>query len=375
MARPVLFVATLTSLLTAQLACGPLPLDFEVAAGNSEQAIINGESCDASELETAVAILVDAELDFLGSIEQIKTVTCTGTLIAPDTVLAEAHCFDASLLGMGFATVLREDYFVTFHSDLVALAEGGTSNFPADTIAGRKWVPHPDFDIDSMGNVNGPGDYKDIAVMFLEQAVDHVQPEFLISTEEAEQIVEQATVQIAGWGQQINHTNPWEPLPPGTVGSKQCATSFINELALWEMQIGSGEQTSRKCHGDSGGPTYFDVETSYEDKRRLIGVTSHSYDREDCLKGGVDTRVDYWLDWIDGQMQVACDDGTRVWCEERGIVTPAFYQRRNSSDAGVDDPHEAGACLCAARPSAVGSSNEVLLLTCAALAFLYRRRK
>ena len=58
------------------------------------------------------------------------------------------------------------------------------------------------------------------------------------------------------------------------------------------MQIGSGSETSRKCHGDSGGPTYMDVTTTSDVKQRVIGVTSHAYDESDCAKGGIDTRID-----------------------------------------------------------------------------------
>jgi len=36
----------------------------------------------------------------------------------------------------------------------------------------------------------------------------------------------------------------------------------------------------------------------------------------------LDTRVDAWLDWIDGEMIKACDDQTRVWCDIPGIIPP-----------------------------------------------------
>ena len=53
------------------------------------------------------------------------------------------------------------------------------------------------------------------------------------------------------------------------------------------------------------------------------GVTSHAYDDSDCFEtGGVDTRVDAFLDWIDDEMRLRCDDGTRAWCEVPGIVNP-----------------------------------------------------
>ena len=38
------------------------------------------------------------------------------------------------------------------------------------------------------------------------------------------------------------------------------------------------------------------------DGYRVIGVTSHAYDESDCNEtGGVDTRSDYFLDWIEAE--------------------------------------------------------------------------
>jgi hypothetical protein len=58
---------------------------------------------------------------------------------------------------------------------------------------------------------------------------------------------------------------------------------------------------------------------------RIVGVTSHTYDANACYeRGGVDTRVDHYLDWIGEAMTAACDDGTRVWCDgpTTGILPP-----------------------------------------------------
>jgi uncharacterized protein (TIGR03382 family) len=105
------------------------------------------------------------------------------------------------------------------------------------------------------------------------------------------------------------------------VGFKRCALSFINEVGTAEFQVGGGANTSRKCHGDSGGPSYVLVEG---DLPRVVGITSHAYDQSDCAKGGVDTRVDTWRAWIDEQMTQRCTQGTRAWCGVPG-VPPAGY--------------------------------------------------
>jgi uncharacterized protein (TIGR03382 family) len=69
---------------------------------------------------------------------------------------------------------------------------------------------------------------------------------------------------------------------------------------------------------------------------RLIGVTSRSADFTLCAeKGGYDTRVDAYLDWIDDEMRAACEDGTRVWCEEPGIL-PASWAEGEQGKGGCN---------------------------------------
>ncbi len=68
-----------------------------------------------------------------------------------------------------------------------------------------------------------------------------------------------------------------------------------------------------------------EVNTNSTRYERVVGITSHTYDLSDCYKGGVDTRVDVWFDWIDDQMQRHCADGTRVWCDLAGVIPPEYY--------------------------------------------------
>ncbi|MFH1811776.1 MAG: trypsin-like serine protease [Pseudomonadota bacterium] len=363
--RPVFFFALL---MIPGLACGPADLDLGVQpVSGQEHDIINGEVCGRDRMETAVAILIDAEIEFFGTRSRIRQPMCTGTLIAPDTVLAAAHCFQTDLLTMGMGTVLSEQFGMTFEPDLTALAEDqqGTTPWPDDHIDAVLWLPHPEFDIDSMNNVTGPGEFKDVGIMFLAEAVPGIRPEVLITANEASQIAQNTSVEIAGWGQQTV-TSGWETPPPGTVGAKRCATSFINEVGIAEMQIGGDSSSSRKCHGDSGGPTYMEVSTSHDVKRRLVGITSHAYDDSDCQKGGVDTRVDTWLGWIDERMRAACQDGTRAWCDEPGILLPSRYDvvrpdagsgGGDDDDAGTSGQHFIEGCPChATTPPSAGIS-------------------
>ncbi len=81
------------------------------------------------------------------------------------------------------------------------------------------------------------------------------------------------------------------------------------------MQIGKGSPQPHKCHGDSGGPTYLTVNKGSKHERTvLVGVTSHAYDDDDCLHGGVDTRIDPYLKWIKRTLQADCRNGRRPAC-------------------------------------------------------------
>lgn len=364
-------------LLLISAACASPTDGLDAEAAGVGQAIIHGELCPATTSPTALAILVDATVDFSaygGGIQDITTVLCTGTLIAPDVVLTAAHCTDVSALTMGFGEVQRADFYISFDPDLSALANmeqgGAPPEIPASAVPVREHLRHEDFSLESMGQVDGPGNYLDVALLFLAVTVDDVAPAVVIAPDEVDQLAVGSAVTIAGWGQQTV-TGQFEAPPAGTVGLKVCGTTTINELGDTEMQIGAGTSTTRKCHGDSGGPTYLNVDTDHAVAARVIGITSHAYDQSDCNKGGIDTRVDAYLDWFDAAMRARCDNGTRVWCEVPGIVPPAFYDPPGEGEGEDDDDDGPGprtvGCPGCAQGGADGPALALLLFALLAL--------
>ncbi len=322
----VLFVATC---LVGFLGCAALPEDGVTdSLAQSQSAIINGRECAPGECPNTIAILVDADLQTWFGNQTIKSMICSATLIAPDVVMAAAHCFDGAALTGGMGSATRMDFSVSFQSDLSQLASMATDQFPADTKKGAYAVKHPKFSMDNFnGYTGGLGTMYDIALLFLAQPITSVKPAVVITKQEAAQLEIVPRVKISGWGYQKAMDNPYQQPPAGTYGIKRCADALINELGPAEMQIGSDAASARKCHGDSGGPSYLTLaDTPNADATRVVGVTSHAYDNTDCKKGGIDTRVDYYLDWIDAQMKDGCAQGKRAWCDVPGIIPPDHFE-------------------------------------------------
>ncbi len=300
------------------------------------QPIINGEACGEAELPQTVALLIDATFTYDGNSGPLRTLLCTGTLIAPDTVLTAAHCLDTLALTGGFGTVTDAVFYVSTLPDLTAHMQTGQSvvDLPVDAVAAHSYVAHEQFSITAdLGE--GLSNFYDIGLLFLETPISRIEPSIVMTPDESMGLSVGDEVRIAGWGQRS---------PDGPSGLKQCATANIFELSEFEMQIGNEPSTSRKCHGDSGGPTFITIETETRRKDRVIGATSRAYDSSDCLRGGVDTMPSAWYAWIDGHMKTRCEAGDRVWCEVAGVIPPNFYDEPVGGE-GEDDGGWAG-CTC-----------------------------
>ncbi len=342
-----------------------LPLD----PGDDVAPIINGEDADETDWPMTGGTLLDAQM---GGNRSMRVFMCSSTLIAPDTVMLAAHCVDEDTLSMyGIGNNDDVEFRWSREADLSDFGGGRTiPDWPSDAIPAVDWVTHSDFDIWSLSM--GLAQNHDIALLFLEEAVTDTEHAYIITPEEADQVVEDVDVVVVGWGMQTASSTP-----SGTYLYKQMGDSYVAKISAWEFQVGEIKTDVRKCHGDSGGPSFFQVEDSgqYTETWRVAGVTSHAYDRSDCDNtGGVDTRVSAYYDWIDDEMRAACADGTRVWCDVEGVVPPPEPEPdlEDTGDADVGDgegPLGAG-CGCSSAPA---PTSMAWLLGLAGLVGLRRR--
>ncbi len=346
-----------TTLLTL-LSLAAVALAGPAAAGTAQFPIINGEQIDDDEFESAAALIASFEMVGFGTMTQVS---CTGTLIAPDVVMTAGHCVDEAALGMGIFEIANLEFCVSFESDLGYMIDQehqGNPPLPDDAVCGVGFVKHPDFNMDAMNTVDGCMEFHDIALVFLEEPITDRAHAWVPTEEEAEAIVEDLDVDVVGYGQRDPAGTMWDPVEP----LRYWAATHVNEAGSHEMQIGADGTDGRKCHGDSGGPTYAEIGLGPE-VERVIGVTSHAYNMtDDCNIGGVDTRVDPYLDWIDEEMREACEYGPRTECDEPGIhwAPPAEGDDDDDDDGGGGSGQ--GCRDCQSSVAAAGPSGLLLVL-------------
>lgn len=290
--------------------------------------IINGEAAARDDFPMTGGMLMTGEVfDY-----PIQSFICSSTLIAPDVVLLAAHCLDDYAFTFGFGEVENKTVYWTRKADLTSW-DGSTTDppLPDDAVEASDWVIHQDFDIQSLQM--GLADNKDIALLFLNEPVLDVEPAYLPTAEEGQQLQAGDFLYIVGWGQQSATQFGTQP-PEGSYAIKQQGESFVVEINTYEFKVGEEETDVRKCHGDSGGPSFWEN----GDSTLLVGVTSHAYDDSDCFEtGGVDTRVDHFLTWINDEMTSRCTNGTRVWCEEPGILPYGYFQEEEEEEEEVKE--------------------------------------
>lgn len=273
------------------------PSALESGSGPQEHGIIDGTPSGVHDFPATGAILFTSTKP---TGEDMGSMLCSGTLVAPDVVMAAGHCNLALFVG----THRPIKYYFSFALNVSDFGRNGVV-LPPQTYEVASFVAHPDFNIHRVEL--GLGKAHDLALFFLTTPVVGVTPARVIRQEEASAITAGAPVTIVGYGRRSEKESP----DHADAGVKYQGVTVITAAGPFEMQISPGSPAPHKCHGDSGGPTYLALR---DGTMAMVGITSHAFDRQDCLHGGVDTRIDPLLTWINTAMNEACDSGERPAC-------------------------------------------------------------
>jgi secreted trypsin-like serine protease len=246
--------------VVAGAACMDLPPDDEMVA--RAQAITNGVEDPGH--PAVVALLTE------------QRVFCSGTLIAPRTVLTAAHCLhDARATGVFIGVRPGEDGIV---------------------VPVVRAVPHPAFDYDTMAH--------DVGIVTLAQDAP-VAPLPLLGAERAATLTGQE-LRLVGFGR------------AGTLDHgpavKRVGTAVITALSAQSLRYQA--RPASTCFKDSGGPGLVALDREY-----VVGITSSSTIR--CDSTGLHTRADaYARDFIEPQLNAGDVDPAAAGCATAGARAP-----------------------------------------------------
>ena len=224
------------------------------AVSTDEQAIIGGTTDNGD--PSVVAVFAHAPGATSGSL-------CTGTVVSSRAVLTAAHCVDPRVVGNG---------------QVFEILTGTTLTGPTLAVASTAFDP--------AFNINNLNAGHDIGMVRLAAATTLPAIPYNRS-----HTLSNAAVRLVGYG-----TNTHSNTGAGT--KRQATTNIVAANALL-VQIGNSNRQT--CHGDSGGPAF----QTLNGVQTLIGTTSFGSDNSPtsvCFGGGVDTRVDSVLAFIDSHL-------------------------------------------------------------------------
>jgi V8-like Glu-specific endopeptidase len=298
-------MAVALSVAISAAGCGPVADDLDgETLGRWRNGIIGGRT----DLEDPAVVA----FGWKGRTSGVLRVFCTGTLIAPRTVLSAAHCFEPA--GHTKPDGNPEEYYIRF----------GTSSYDGTPVTAAdvrvlEQIRHPLHDPDAE-----VADYQhDVMLLRLERAVTGVQ-----SLEVNPTPLQELPMRLVGYGY----------ASPGDANYFGVKRTVASEIASVEANrfVTSGLTSANTCQGDSGGPSL--AITGGSRAERVVGVTSFGF--SGCVSSGTYMRVDTHRDWMvstssQWELAATCQADGRCLpgCPGQGDPDCVVFLGRCSADA------------------------------------------
>jgi len=250
-----------------------------------------------------------SSLPAVGALTRFGSSFCTGTLIGPRKVVTAAHCLEG------------------VSASAIRFAIGPDARSPEASLGVASVTPHPQYDRFSLQNDIG----------FITLAGDApVAPMKTLPSMDSSFVGQ--TLVFVGYGVSngVSQTGG---------GIKRFVNMTISSVAATTFRY--DDRNRNTCSGDSGGPAFAQV----DGELLVAGVTS--YGDANCLRFGVDTRVDAFADFLGISPETdpcqgetfagRCDGDTVVWCENGQVNSTACGDTQRVCDFSAEQQYFA--CL------------------------------
>lgn len=273
------------SVLMTLAACTNSQGNANLAKSKAREAIYDGELTTDENLISKTTVLINTGTGY-----------CSGSLLSPTIIITAAHCVTEGTLSR---TLKPTDKLAILHPS----KNGNNGYWMIDTVKGatvEKIIAHPIFMGLSDVNFHYQNGY-DVALIKLQNPMPA--PYIPVEISDDFEALSQNQIRIAGFGAHSNDFNQATiidgqlrnggtvldlnrtmfSLPVNSQGQpKEIPVLVTNRPESSVLSFVKGPQDSSVCHGDSGGPVYFEK----DGKIHLVGVNQAIKSMQNCAANG-----------------------------------------------------------------------------------------